>query len=102
MKKKIAITLGILFLMLCIIGYSFYRKIYAPNVKETVSVFIPTGTTIKELIPILDPHIRNMNGFIWVAEKKNLGVLLEIVLEKAGYDLALCCLGRAKCVIVIG
>ncbi|MCA0932320.1 endolytic transglycosylase MltG [Lutimonas saemankumensis] len=71
MKKKIAITLGILFLMLCIIGYSFYRKIYAPNVKETVSVFIPAGTTIKELIPILDPYIRNMNGFIWVAEKKN-------------------------------
>ncbi|WKK65029.1 endolytic transglycosylase MltG [Lutimonas zeaxanthinifaciens] len=71
MKKKIAISLGILFLMLCIIGYSFYRKIYAPNVKETVSIYIPTGTTMNELIPIIDPYIRNINGFIWVAEKKN-------------------------------
>ncbi|UCE94531.1 MAG: endolytic transglycosylase MltG, partial [Flavobacteriaceae bacterium] len=71
MKKKIAIAIGILFLMLCIIGYSFYRKIYAPNVKETVSILIPTGTTMTEMIPIIEPYVRNIDGFIWVAEKKN-------------------------------
>lgn len=71
MKKKIAIAIGILLLMLCIIGYSFYRKIYAPNVKETVSILIPTGTSMNELIPIVAPFLKNIDGFIWVAEKKN-------------------------------
>lgn len=71
MKKKLAIAFGVLFLIVSIIGYSYYRKIYAPNVKESVSIYIPSNATFKELIPILEPFIDDVKGFTWVAEKKN-------------------------------
>lgn len=71
MKKKLVIAFGILFLIVSIIGYSFYRKIYAPNVKESVSIYIPSNATFEDLIPILQPFLNDLEGFTWVAEKKN-------------------------------
>ena len=52
-------------------GYSFYRKIYQPNVPVSASILIPTGTDFQGLIKIMEPHVDNINSFIWVAEKKN-------------------------------
>lgn len=71
MKKKLAIAFGVLFLIVLIIGFSFYRKIYSPNVKETVSIYIPSESSFEELLPIIEPYIDDVKGFIWVAEKKN-------------------------------
>lgn len=71
MKKKLIIGLSIIVLIGGIVGFSFYRKIYTPNVTETTSVLIPTGTDFQGLIGIIEPHIDNLNSFIWVAEKKN-------------------------------
>ena len=42
MKKKLAIGIAIIVLIVAIIGYSFYSKIYSPNVPETTSIR-PTG-----------------------------------------------------------
>ena len=71
MKKKIVIALGVLFLIVLIIGFSLYRKIYAPNVKESVSIYIPTEASFDELLPIIAPYVNNVKSFTWVAEKKN-------------------------------
>jgi len=71
MKKKLAIGIAIIVLIVAIIGYSFYSKIYSPNVPETTSILIPTGTDFESLIRIIEPRVNNLNDFIWVAKKKN-------------------------------
>ncbi len=71
MKKKLAIGIAIIVLIVAIIGYSFYSKIYKPNVPETVSILIPTGTDFESFVKIIEPHVDNLNNFIWVAKKKN-------------------------------
>ena len=71
MKKKLAIGIAIIALIVAIIGYSFYSKIYSPNVSETTSILIPTGTDFESLVRIIEPHVTNLNDFIWVAKKKN-------------------------------
>ncbi len=71
MKKKLALALAAILLIAAIVGYSFYRKIYQPNVPESASILIPTGTDFQGLIKIIEPHVKNVNSFIWVAEKKN-------------------------------
>lgn len=71
MKKKIAIGIAVIVLMLGLIGYSFYSKIYTSNVSKTTSILIPTGTDFESFIKIIKPHIENVNDFVWVAKKKN-------------------------------
>ena len=71
MKKTLAIGITIIVLIIAIIGYSFYSKIYRPNVPETTSIFIPTGTDFESFIQIIEPHINDVDNFIWVAKKKN-------------------------------
>ena len=71
MKKTLAIGIAIIVLIVAIIGYSFYSKIYRPNVPETTSILIPTGTDFESFIKIIEPHINNLDDFIWVAKKKN-------------------------------
>lgn len=71
MKKKLALALAMILLIAAIVGYSFYRKIYQPNVPESVSILIPTGTDFEGLVKIIGPYVKNVNSFIWVAEKKN-------------------------------
>lgn len=71
MKKKIAIGIAVIVLMLGLIGYSFYSKIYTSNVSETTSILIPTGTDFESFIKIIEPHVEDVNDFIWVAKKKN-------------------------------
>ncbi|MEL4454298.1 endolytic transglycosylase MltG [Lutimonas vermicola] len=71
MKKKLGIAVAVIFLIAGIAGYSFYSRIYKPNVTESVSILIPTGTDFEGLIKIIEPYVDNINSFIWVAEKKN-------------------------------
>ena len=71
MKNKLAIGIAIIALIVAIIGYSFYSKIYSPNVSETTSILIPTGTDFESLVRIIEPHVTNLNDFIWVAKEKN-------------------------------
>ena len=71
MKKKLAIGIAIIVLIVAIISYSFYSKIYSPNVPETTSILIPTDTDFESLVRIIEPHVNNLNNFIWVAKKKN-------------------------------
>ena len=71
MKKKLALALAIIFLIAAIVGYSFYQKIYRPNVPESASIFIPTDTDFDGLTKIIEPYVDDVSSFIWVAEKKN-------------------------------
>lgn len=70
MKKKILIAISIMVLTGAVIAFYFYNRIYAPNVKGTTFVYIPTETSFDSLQVILSPHLKNLKSFSWVAEKK--------------------------------
>ncbi len=73
------IFLSILFLLLIIggyVGYSYYQKIYSPNVKlgnNKTFLYIPTGSDFNDLVSILNREqlIVDMASFEWLAEYKN-------------------------------
>jgi len=69
MKKKLALILGVIIIVVSLVVYSYYRKIYHKNVTVTTSIFIPTDTDLDGLVTILQPHLKNAKSFKWVAEK---------------------------------
>lgn len=71
MKKKILIGIGIVALLGALYAYKIYSRIYSSNVKETAFLYIPTGTDFEGLLSIVRPHLKDTEGFAWVAEKKN-------------------------------
>jgi UPF0755 protein len=71
MKKKILVVSLILVAMGLWYAYRIYSRIYSGNVKETTSVYIPTGTDFEGLLPLLRPYLEDVDDFVWVAEKKN-------------------------------
>ena len=74
--KRIAIAFGIVILFsLLAIGYSFYTKVFFPNValKESPDkyIYIPTGATFNDVLHLLnsDNLLKNQASFEWVAEQ---------------------------------
>ncbi len=71
MKKKILIVAIAVVLVGLVYAYRIYNRIYSGNVLETTFLQIPTGTDFEGLLPLLQPHLKDIDGFVWVAEKKN-------------------------------
>lgn len=71
MRKIVFILLSIILIIVAIIGYTYYSKIYSTNVIEDAAVFIPNDATYEEVIEIVQPHIKNKKSFDWVAQQKN-------------------------------
>lgn len=71
MKKKVLIGLGIIVIAASLYAYKIYSRIYGSNVTETAFLYIPTGTDFEGLLPIIDPYVKDIDGFEWVAQKKN-------------------------------
>ena len=76
-KKFLWSLLGIIFLSGLITAYTFYSRIYQPNVvmdfEEEVFVYIPTNASFEDVQQILIESgvIHNTSSFHWVAEQKN-------------------------------
>jgi UPF0755 protein len=74
---KVIISLFLLLLIIGgIIGYSYYQKIYSPNVKlkdNKAYLFIPTGSNFDDLVSILNKEklVVDISSFEWLAEIKN-------------------------------
>ena len=71
MKKKIGIFIAVLALIGIFYAYRIYSRIYSSNVVETTFVYIPTGANFQEFLPLIEPYLKDLDGFVWVAEKKN-------------------------------
>jgi UPF0755 protein len=71
MKKKIGIFIAVLALIGIFYAYRIYSRIYSSNVTETTFVYIPTGANFEEFLPLIEPYLKDLDGFVWVAEKKN-------------------------------
>ncbi|MBA3648262.1 MAG: endolytic transglycosylase MltG [Chitinophagales bacterium] len=75
---KYVIAFGsVILLFLLIIGFSFYKKIYAPNVSfsnDKKYLFIPSGSRYDDLIRILTTKkiVRCVENFKWVSAQMNL------------------------------
>ncbi len=59
------------------VGWTFYQKIYAPNVAnnngQAHDLYIPTGAGYNKVLEILEEEkiLKNVNDFDWVAQKMN-------------------------------
>ena len=77
LKKAAIISFLLAFAVALYFSLSFYSKIFKNNVKEKVSVYIPTEATFEEVITELSPYIENIDNFKWVAHKKNYPNLIK-------------------------
>ncbi len=84
-KKKIS-RLGLFFALILVIailiGGRFYKYIYGDNVKlkgEYEYLYIRKGESFKEVCANLDSlgFLRNLEGFVWVAQKKSYPNLIK-------------------------
>ncbi len=74
-KRVLYAFIGVMFVAGLITAYTFYRKVFAPNVilrHRTVEyIYIPTGSTFVDVLRILQKEdlLRNSESFTWVAEQ---------------------------------
>ncbi|TLX76508.1 endolytic transglycosylase MltG [Labilibacter sediminis] len=75
--KRMGLFVSVLVLLAILIGGRFYRYINGNNVDiskaETPYIYIPNGTSFSELKCILEESsvVKDMESFVWVAQKKN-------------------------------
>ena len=70
-KKKILIVLTIV--AIAVAGY-LYMNFFASNTKfdkEEQYVFVPTGSTYEDVLKIIDPYVKDVNGFKMVAKLRS-------------------------------
>ncbi len=56
---------------------NYYDYIFNSNVKETTLIFIPENATYNDVLEIIEPHLKNIEGFKWVAERKKYPKLVK-------------------------
>ncbi len=76
-RKHITLVGLVILIVGAVIAYRIYDKIYGSNIqlkeKESTHIYIPTGSSAKDVFRILDTSdvIQNLSEFKWMAEKKN-------------------------------
>ncbi|WP_299709770.1 endolytic transglycosylase MltG [uncultured Tenacibaculum sp.] len=70
MKNKIIYIAIALILILGVVGYSFYQKIFAPAVIKKGTVYIPSNGSMDDLTKLITDFVEKTDDFNWVAEKK--------------------------------
>lgn len=80
MSKRIKYLLVILIAIILIVaflGYSFYRKLYLPNVstgqEQETYLYIPTGSNFEDVLTNLEKEgiVSDISSFRWVSEQIN-------------------------------
>ena len=70
-KKKIFIALTVV--AVAVAGY-LYMNLFASNTKfdkEEQYVFVPTGSTYEDVLKIIEPYVKDVNGFKMVAKLRS-------------------------------
>jgi UPF0755 protein len=70
-KKKIFIALTVV--AVAVAGY-LYMSLFASNTKfdkEEQYVFVPTGSTYEDVLKIIEPYVKDVNGFKMVAKLRS-------------------------------
>ncbi len=69
-RKILSLIIIFTVFLAAVIGVTFYKKIYASNVKESKEIQIPSQANFDSLRPILKPVLKNYKSFRWVAKMK--------------------------------
>lgn len=77
-KKIILISVLVLLVTAAFAGYSYYKKLFVPNVSahdEETFIYIKTNSDVASVATMLKEKgiVKNINTFLWVADKKNYG-----------------------------
>ena len=70
MNKKLIGLIGIIVIVIGIYGFSIYQKIYGTSVTATSSIYIYQKDSFKTLQEKIEPFVKDINDFNWVADKK--------------------------------
>lgn len=70
-KKLFLLIIGILFIIVSVLGFSLYSKIFKDNTVQEGFLYIPTGSDFKEVENLVSPFLKRVKPFVWVAEKLN-------------------------------
>lgn len=77
LKKFLIAFVGVVFVAVIILIYSFYRRVYSPNVvldsNQSKFIDIPTGSNFSNVVQILSKQgvLKNTATFEWVAQQMN-------------------------------
>ncbi|MFC2127048.1 endolytic transglycosylase MltG [Bacteroidota bacterium] len=70
-KKKLIALLAIVGVIISLsVGYNYYSKIYAKNLKSDFVIYIPTNANLGTVKELLRDHVFDISAFDWVAKKK--------------------------------
>jgi UPF0755 protein len=70
-RNKIIILSSIAFVIgIITTGSLVYSKIFASNVKQKSTIYIPSGCNFEQLEKILSPKLQSISNFTWVAKLK--------------------------------
>jgi UPF0755 protein len=70
-KKILLLIIALLFIVGGFLAFNFYNKIYKPNTLKDGFVFIPTNSNFREVENLVQPFLKRLKPFVWVANKKN-------------------------------
>lgn len=76
-RKFIIAFIGVVFVAGLITAYSFYSKVFSPNIvlqgKSTAFIYIPTGAKFNDVLSLLNKEgmLKNSASFEWVAQQMN-------------------------------
>jgi UPF0755 protein len=68
-KKIFLLIIGLLFIIVSVLGFSIYSKIFKENTVQEGYLYIPTGSDFKEVENLIRPFLKSVKPFVWVAEK---------------------------------
>lgn len=71
LKKLIILISSSLLIIAGIFAYNYYAKIFKPNTIKEGYLYIPSGSSIKNVENLVRPFLKRVQPFVWVAEKKN-------------------------------
>jgi UPF0755 protein len=71
-KKKIAVVIALI--VMAFVAIYAYINIFSSNTKfdeKELYVFVPTGSTYEDVLKIVEPHVKDLSKFEFVAEKRS-------------------------------
>ena len=79
-SRILVIITSLVLITIAVIGFStIHNKIYEPNITKTTTVFIPTGSTYRQVTDSLKHKdiFRDFKSFNWFAKRKNYPALIK-------------------------
>jgi len=71
LKKLFLLIFSLLLIIIGVLGYNFYGKIYKPNTVKEGFLYIPTNSDFEDVENLVRPFLKRTKPFAWVAKLKN-------------------------------